>query len=446
MEGWDSTGWLETTISLGAKGCPVKLHVLAMYGAVVLTAATPVGLRALTWKSASPAEPDAVATKAGETLFMHNWKPNDPLSHGGDGLGPVFNASSCVACHHLGGPGGGGTRESNVTTFVDTRGAQPREGVVHSGAVNPRLAETLSLVNASLPPMQPRLSDLVRLAGSTNHCITMPVAVHVSQRNTPALFGANLIDAIPEREILANERKQRLKWALASAKNEDTPIGRAFIAADGHVGRFGWKAQTSNLAEFVQAACANELGLSNPNHPQPTPLSKPDYVSSKLDLTQEQCDEITSFVLSLPRPVEKIPVDSSADQVRAGRQLFSNIGCADCHTPNLGSVDGLYSDLLLHRMGVELQGGGSYNDPPRPILPDDSDPSSTRQHPGEWRTPPLWGVADSGPYLHDGRAETLDEAIHQHRGQGARAASEFTKLNVAQQKELLAFLRSLRAP
>ena len=91
-------------------------------------------------------------------------------------------------------------------------------------------------------------------------------------------------------------------------------------------------------------------------------------------------------------------------------------------------------------MGQELQGGGSYNDVPRPITPEEPDPSSTSPHPGEWRTPPLWGVADSAPYLHDGRAKTLEEAITMHGGQGARSAKNYRSLNTTEQAQLLAEL------
>jgi CxxC motif-containing protein (DUF1111 family) len=75
----------------------------------------------------------------------------------------------------------------------------------------------------------------------------------------------------------------------------------------------------------------------------------------------------------------------------------------------------------------------------------DSDPTSGPQ-PSEWRTPPLWGVADSAPYLHDGRAATLEDAIRMHGGQGKRAAAHFAGSTAAEQKQLLAFLKSLRAP
>jgi CxxC motif-containing protein (DUF1111 family) len=194
----------------------------------------------------------------------------------------------------------------------------------------------------------------------------------------------------------------------------------------------------------VQAACANELGLGNPGAAQPRPLGKPDYVSPGLDLTAEQCDQLTAFVASLPRPVERLPEDYSArEQAKAGKKLFRTIGCADCHTPDLGSVEGIYSDLLLHRMGQTLVGGGSYGEPPPP-LPGCS-PAESPQN-DEWRTPPLWGVADSAPYLHDGRAATLEEAIQMHAGQGTRSARRFARLSQAEQAQLVAFLKTLRAP
>jgi CxxC motif-containing protein (DUF1111 family) len=278
------------------------------------------------------------------------------------------------------------------------------------------------------------------------HARRMPVpsGVHLSQRNTPALFGASLIDGIPDRVLIANERKQRIKWGFASSKSEDLPVGRAMRLPHGRVGHFGWKAQSASLSDFVQAACANELGLGNPGQAQPRPMTKPDYQAVKLDLTSEQCDQITSFVASLPRPVERV-TDSTlpSPSVSEGKLLFTKIGCADCHTPNMGGVEGLYSDLLLHDMGQPLEGGGSYNDPP-PSKPDGT--PGDGPSPGEWRTPPLWGVADSAPYLHDGRAPTLERAIELHGAQGTRSAHNFASLSKAEQEQLIAFLKTLRAP
>jgi CxxC motif-containing protein (DUF1111 family) len=417
------------------------------YLLALLLVLVPPGVRLLWWQKSKTVVVDAAMAQAGEVLFNHDWVTKDQLSPDGDGLGPVFNATSCAACHNQAGIGGGGGLNHNVTTFtVRGPGQTPRQGVVHSRSIGQ--PETLRDVHPDLPAIsQPTLDQVVTMnvQGRTSHCMTFPRGVHLSQRNTPALFGVKLIDEIPERDIIAGARSQRMKWGMAPSEDESVPVGRAFHLPDGRIGRFGWKAQMASLSDFVQAACANELGLGNPGQPQPTPLYAKGATSPSavLDLTLDQCNELTAFCASLPRPIERLPRDVTGEQASSGKKLFSKIGCADCHTPNLGSVEGIYSDLLLHSMGKELVGGGSYGEPPIPIpnSPGDEGPS-----PSEWRTPPLWGVADSAPYLHDGRAATLEEAIRLHAGQGERSATKYGALKREEQAQLIAFLKTLRAP
>ncbi len=421
--------------------CPGSLWYYAA-AALVLT---PVGLRVLTWRSPAPPEPDAATVRAGKVLFTHEWKPGDPLAKG-DGLGPVFNATSCVACHRQGGLGGGGGLEHNVTTFTVTPavpGGPTRQGVVHARATRKEYQETLAHVHPELPALARPTPDLLLPGRGGRTGLDIPAGVLLSQRNTPALFGAGLIDAIPDRVIITEERRQRLRHALAPAGTEAIPVGRALRLADGRVGKFGWKAQSASLSDFVRGACANELGLGNPGSAQPVPLGRPDYRAVGLDLTDAQCDQMTGFVAGLPRPAQKLPAAASARaEVEQGRRLFIRAGCAACHKPDLGPVEGLYSDLLLHRMGRDLESNTAYYPPPE-------DPKAS---PGEqlladeWRTPPLWGVADSGPYLHDGRAATLEQAIRLHGGQAAESAARFAALSAADQGRLIDFLKSLRAP
>jgi CxxC motif-containing protein (DUF1111 family) len=423
----------------------------------------PVGLRVLCcWEQSKSKPVDSEQALAGATLFMHEWQVADALSPEGDGLGPVFNARSCVACHNQGGTGGGGGLDHNVTTFLvlPVDGKPQREGVIHSDATAPQYRETLSLLDPSLPaiskvplddlvpnPMRPQV---VRLGEGRMQAGIIPTHIQLSQRNTPALFGAKLIDEIPDRVIIAEERAQRLRHGMAPAGSDTIPVGRASRLASGRIGHFGWKGQTATLSDFVQGACANELGLGNPGQAQPVSLADARYRPSGLDLTQQQCDQLTAFVAALDRPVERLPADTKLQaKAVAGKTVFEKIGCADCHTPNLGSVEGLYSDLLMHRMGKDLVGGSTGYDgqpipPPKPSpeLP----PDTSRPLPDEWRTPPLWGVADSAPYLHDGRAATLEDAIKMHAGQGAAAARRFESANEQERAQLLEFLRSLRAP
>jgi CxxC motif-containing protein (DUF1111 family) len=429
------------------------------------------------WKSIEPffrPGPKAIseeASRLGRELFTHQWTEHDPLASG-DGLGPVFNASSCVECHNQGGAGGGGLVDKNVTVYSLARphpaGFIPRSGVVHQKAISSSFWETVNLVDPSLPRQPsiplPRLIDR-KHPRSTNVLIT--------QRNTPALFGAGEIDAIADDTIVSHQRVQTAasrvgalmhvgggaspdrrpetgQHGLVRAAGRASNVrGRVARLRDGRVGRFGWKLEFATLNDFVKAACANELGLSNPGRPQATPLGKPDYRAPGTDLTEEQCSLMTDFIRSLPRPVEAVAGDSQlAEEATMGKLLFGAVGCADCHLESLGSVKGLYSDLLLHDMGVDLQSSGGYRGPEKPAPPSPSDKSeeSEEPSPGEWRTPPLWGVADSAPYLHDGRAPTLEAAIDAHGGEAGTAIAQFHGFAPRDQRAIVTFLKTLHAP
>ena len=76
---------------------------------VPLLLVLPVGYRATNWflRSDPKLKFDAATSQAGRDLFMHEWTAGDALASGGDGLGPVFNAASCVACHRQSGRGAG---------------------------------------------------------------------------------------------------------------------------------------------------------------------------------------------------------------------------------------------------------------------------------------------------------------------------------------------------
>jgi CxxC motif-containing protein (DUF1111 family) len=422
----------------------------------LLAVIVPVGFRATGWLLRHDWRPktDALASQVGRDLFLHEWTPGDPLAAQGDGLGPVFNGSSCVACHQQGGAGGSGSLEHNVTVFTRApkAGAGAGRGVIHQFATDATSQETLQNISSQFPKQgRPTLADLQALlpkpanppAGvQTGRAVAIP-EFDIGQRNTPALFGASVIDAIPDAAILANERNQRLKLGMSALNGEAISAGRAAKLTRKRVGKFGWKANIGDLSEFVRVACANELGLGNPLQAQPASLSQPGYRPRGLDLTDQQCDQMTAYIASLPTPREVIP-SSPAEAARAvaGKKHFKQIGCVDCHTPDLAEAQGLYSDLLLHEMGEGLGGGGFYGE--ESSTPEDSEFTSTS--PSEWRTPPLWGVADSAPYLHDGRAATLAEAIKLHAGQASSSANRFASLSDVQQEELIAFLDTLRAP
>jgi CxxC motif-containing protein (DUF1111 family) len=253
------------------------------------------------------------------------------------------------------------------------------------------------------------------------------MALHMTQRNPTALYGAGLIDALPAEALYQAARQQPVDIR-----------GRVSRAAAGEVGRFGWKAQTASLHDFVLSACANELGLEVPGHHQGASPLAPFEAAKGLDLTEEECDALVAYVRNLPSPAVVEPSGSrESEDVGAGRRIFTGIGCAECHTPSLGSVQGIYSDLLLHDMGGSFSDPGTYYGAP-------TSPGAASST--EWRTPPLWGVRDSGPYLHDGRAHTLEDAVSLHAGQGMYSARRFFMLTPREKSQVRAFLNTLAAP
>jgi CxxC motif-containing protein (DUF1111 family) len=157
-----------------------------------------------------------------------------------------------------------------------------------------------------------------------------------------------------------------------------------------------------------------------------------------LDLKQEECDALVAYVGNLPAPTGKSPARlQESKPVSEGRSLFEGAGCATCHQARLGDIDGIYSDLLLHEMGPALSDSGGYYGTSEP----NSSTNGVKSQ--EWRTPPLWGFRDSGPYLHDGRAENLEEAVALHGGEATNSAKRFFKLLPAERLRVQAFLRSL---
>src|SRR5262249_10140085 len=138
-----------------------------------------------------------------------------------------------------------------------------------------------------------------------------------------------------------------------------------------------------------------------PGFARAAPPWKSGYKAPGIDLTSEQCDTLTEFVASLPSPGVRL-ADSTEQTgaIERGRELVGSVGWAVCHRPNLGSVEGIYSDLLLHNMGHELSDSGSYTVLELEIASKDKPKQRRAANELEWRTPPLWGMRDSAPYLH----------------------------------------------
>jgi CxxC motif-containing protein (DUF1111 family) len=354
-----------------------------------------VGLALLVGPTATaaryPAPTDLVAR--GAVLFATNPTP-------ARGLGPLYNDTSCLACHGVPTAGGVGPEGLGTATRV---------GRLTPAGFDPLAGQGGPVARAHAVPE----------AGAACQAEPgIPVAATItSVRNAFILYGSGLIDAIPDEVIIAG-----------AVPRGDGIHGRPHLVRDAsgqqRVGRFGWKADTASLRQFVADAFRNELGITSPLAPAELPPAGSGCpIGAGLDDDGRLIEAVTAYLAALPPPV-------AHSAPARGAVLFGTTGCAHCHTPSLTLGQQqvpLYSDLLLHDVGPDLddkvmqgQAGGR-----------------------DWRTTPLWGLADRPRLLHDGRARTIPEAILAHGGEATTAVQRYRALSLEDREALLAFLGSL---
>ena len=323
--------------------------------------------------------------------------------HLADGLGaPGLNSDSCRGCHQDPVIGGAGGLELNVTRFGDDgSGTYPFQNLPGGQGLS-----------KLYPPWTPIREEYDPLTATV-----------FEQRQTPTILGAGLIDAIFESAILAGEDP--------TDRDGDGIFGVArlvSVAGGTEVGRFGWKAQAPRLRDFVMDAMGGELGITTPDDGRGFALLSDVDPTPDPELAPAEVDLMSYFLLRLPAPVRR-ESDHFAE-VSLGEALFESIGCAVCHTPTLASPHGpvaLYSDLLLHDVmpagyrGMSEPGAGM----------------------GLFRTPPLWGIRDTAPYMHDGRASSLETCILAHESEADGVVAKFNGLTQAEQDALILFLEHL---
>ncbi|MEM0900051.1 MAG: di-heme oxidoredictase family protein [Pseudomonadota bacterium] len=414
----------------------------------------------------------------GEALFDKLWVSTPASTLASDGLGPLFNARSCAACHIDGGRGHPPNiaADHDHTSFV-TRLARPVEteaervevanlnmlslpdpvyghqlqdravpGLVKEGKIDISYEEiSVSLADGTIVNLRkPTYSVVGKGYGKLGQTTT------VSPRVAPAIPGLGLIEAIHEADILA----------LADPTDRDGNgiSGRPALARgeNGEItlGRFGWKAEHPTLDTQNAAAFANDIGISTdilPAHrgdcteAQLDCMAKPtgvQYAFGESEAPGPILDLVTFYTGNIAVPARR---DVGGSDVLRGKELFYTSGCASCHTPKfVTSRDAEnpehrfqliwpYSDFLLHDMGEALA---------------DDQPIGVANG-REWRTPPLWGIGltemISGHtyFLHDGRARNLNEAILWHGGEAQASRDEFAAMEKQDRDALLRFLESL---
>jgi hypothetical protein len=349
-----------------------------------------------------PGGPERLLTPEETARFERGRALFDRNFHRSSGLGaPDMNADSCRACHQDPVLGGAGALELNVSRFArDHAGAGPFEDLPGGQALSKLRAPWL----AGREEYAPDEADVFE------------------QRQTISIFGDGLIDGIPDAVILAGEDPSDRNGDGIRGVARRLPVGGVF-----EVGRFGWKAQVPHLSDFVRDALGGELGLTSADDGRGFALASDGDLHADPEVDDDAVADLAFFLDSLAAPRR---AGSLEPEVLAGELLFERVGCARCHVPWLPGADGqvnLYSDLLLHDVWPPLFRGMS-------------EPGAG---PGAYRTPPLWGVRTTPPYLHDGRASNLRAAILLHDGEARAVRLAFEALPPADRLALLAFLNDL---
>jgi len=385
-----------------------------------------------------------------------------------EGLGPRFNLDSCGGCHAQPAVGGS-SPEKNPQADVEGANTVP-SFITSDGPVR----EVRFVKNADGTPDGGvhALFTITGLPDADGCVLAQPnfereLANHnVIFRIPTPLFGAGLIEQIPDAAILANQASS------APQKRQFGIRGRANFAVsgrtvsgqsnnngnDGTAARFGWKAQNKSLLLFSGEAYNVEMGVTSElfqTERDETPSCQfakvPNTVTNPGGATPAEVissiEKFAFFQRFLAPPTQSPDTPGGSQSIGRGRTLFTAIGCALCHTPTMQTGDStvaalrnrpvnLYSDLLIHDMGPGLADGVTQG----------------QAGPQEFRTAPLWGLGKRIFFLHDGRTTDLLEAIAQHQSGGNRAggASEanqivtnFSRLRENQKQDILNFLRSL---
>jgi CxxC motif-containing protein (DUF1111 family) len=350
---------------------------------------------------------DSTAFETGRALFKHAFTTHE-------GLGPAFNEEECSACHDIPTLGGtGGDRVRKATRFENGRCSLLTEA---GGDL---------LQNQTTPFLQQRGVTAEPIPARANGIGTI---------SPPPLFGLGAVEAIREDAIL--------KRADPNDANGDGISGRAGRAPDGRLGRFGRKASFATLREFIASALIGEMGITTSAFPREERIAGAELPAgadphADPELSDSALAQLTRFVTLLAPPAGPELKVAARDSVLRGEEVFSAIGCVQCHTPRLPTGPNrvtalanrqmrLYSDLLLHDLG-----------------PDAASVCGTNAGPSEWRTAPLLGLRFRPFFMHQGQAHSLEQAVRLHGGEAETARLRFEALSPELKALVLRFLTAL---
>lgn len=382
---------------------------ISLLGAAILVGCGPEPVS----MTATPGQPLAELSETERARFLLGRALFERLATPQEGLGPLFNAERCSACHDNPAPGGGGAAIPVLkATRFDGDGCHPLRA---QGGDN----------------VQQRATPLLVTLGMSAEAVP-PEATSTGLVTAPPLFGLGLTEAVPEEALL--------RRADPEDADGDGISGRLGRLPDGRPARFGRKGDEATVRGFVESALIFEMGFTTDAHPGeegrngvPIPEGADPMPDPEMDA--ETVGLLTDYVRFLAPPAPAHPRDEvEATRWARGAEVFREVGCADCHTTALETgraeeaaltrkVLPLYSDLLLHDLGAG-----------------EGDVCTPQADPGEYRTTPLWGLRHRTVYFHDGGTTSLAAAIRRHGGEAAEAAGSFDALSDDRRALLLEFL------
>jgi CxxC motif-containing protein (DUF1111 family) len=403
-----------------------------------------------------------------QRFFLHGKDDFEELEEVDDGLGPTMNLNGCGACHSQ--PATGGSSPALNPQVAFARAASPSQYPAISSFVRSdgpiREARFVRNPDGTADGGVHALFTVTGREGGEGCNLSQPdfdaelKRGNVIFRIPTPVFGAGLIEQIPDAAILANMAANAADKATLGIRGKPNYAvsGRTVSGSpnrngnDGTIARFGWKAQNQTLLLFSGEAYNVEMGITNELFQvEREQAAECQFVSVPNDTQNfDAADALTgttaiqnfaNFQRFLAPPLPSATMPGGSFSISRGRNLFSGVGCALCHTPTLRTGNStvfalrdraanLYSDLLVHDMGEGLADGVSQG----------------AAGPREFRTAPLWGLGQRIFFLHDGRTSDLKVAIREHLSEGSEANAvvrRFNDLRESQKQDLLNFLRSL---
>ncbi len=398
----------------------------------------------------------------GKSFFRIPWVESPSATTARDGLGPLYNANTCISCHPGNGRGilynnkGNFSRSLIPKLSIKSNDSIEHKNILKTNAVipEPTYGEQIAINAIHGVPFEAKVGityEEIKIKfpdGEVDTILKPNYALKdlqygklhkdtiITFRLAPSLNGLGLIQDIPNKDILKNEDEfDRDGDGISGRANYAySPITQKF-----ELGKYNWKASNTSIKHQTANAAINDIGLTTKYYPNDTCTSvqkkclKAPKARDSIDITEPRLDAITFYIKKLKTYSAK-----KTKEYQEGLEIFKQIACDKCHIDSFTTKNGIkispFTDLLLHDMGEGLADGRS----------------EFKASGNEWRTPPLWGLAlhekitgKKPRLLHDGRARDFQEAILWHGGEALKSKQNYMNLKKEERMKLLKFLNEI---